>query len=252
MRYEDLSAADQQLLNTDLGEIEKDASEQLALADEMYAVGFSKLAQETADNLDAIMAMDKEASYEDLSMDEGSEKNAFDLGAFIERGFFDGLCKLGAERHGDEMVYLYPFIEEKVAAKASAGALDKVRKFISSKVKAVKGKASEGADWAKGKAGEGADWAKSKAKKGIKAEKEYRHGATGEVKGGYKALKSAVTGVGGNKKHLSGEKRWDKAKAGLKGLGKGVGKLSPYAAVPAGAAYGAKKLYDKKSESSEG
>lgn len=243
MKFEELSAADQQLLNTDLGDFEKDASEKMALADEMYAHGYEKLATETADHLDAMRAFEKEASENEIVMDEGSEKQAQDFGAFIERGFFDGLCKLGSERHGDEMIYLYPFIEEKIAGKVSANAVDKVRKFISSKADAVKGRAREGAEWAK-----------SKAQAGMKAESNYRHGAMEQAKGGGKGLKAAVTGTSSTGRQMTTGQRVNKAKGSLKALGTGVAKLSPYAAVPAGAAYGAKKLYDKskKSESSEG
>jgi len=127
MKFEDLSAADQKLLNTDLGEFEKDAAAQVAVADEMYSVGFNKLATETADELDALMASEKSAS-EEISLDEGSEKTASDLSAFIERGFFDGLCKLGQERHGDAGIYLYPYIEEKVAEAGACNALNKLAK----------------------------------------------------------------------------------------------------------------------------
>jgi hypothetical protein len=127
MRFEDLSPADQQLLNTDLGEVEKVAAENIALADEMYAHGFNKLAQEAADSLEAAYAAaasEKVASEETL--DAESEKIATDLSAFIERGFFDGLRKLGSERYGDEAAYLRPFIEEKIAEAGAAAALAKV------------------------------------------------------------------------------------------------------------------------------
>lgn len=127
MRYEDLSVEDQRLLNTDLGDFEKDAAEQVALADEMYSVGFSKLASETADYLDEMMAKTAESKEEEKEeeKDEETEKKAAELGAFIERGFFDGLRKLGQERHGDQTAYLAPFIEEKIAAAAAAEATEK-------------------------------------------------------------------------------------------------------------------------------
>ena len=126
MRYEDLSAADKQLLNTDLGEIEKEASAQIALADEMYNTGFYKLAQEAADSIEEAYAADQVKVAADLNMDDESEKTAQDLSQFIERGFFDGLRKLGSERYGDEMAYIVPFIEEKVAAAGAQMALDKL------------------------------------------------------------------------------------------------------------------------------
>lgn len=126
MRFEDLSPADQQLLNTDLGEVEKVAAENLALADEMYAHGFNKLAQEAADSLEAAAAAASEKVASEEALDGESEKVATDLSAFIERGFFDGLRKLGSERYGDESVYLRPFIEEKVAQAGAEAAVAKL------------------------------------------------------------------------------------------------------------------------------
>jgi len=125
MRFEDLSPADQKLLNTDLGEFEKEAAANVAVADEMYAVGFNKLAQQAADDIEASYAAEAEKVAADLSMDEESEKTAADLSAFIERGFFDGLRKLGSERYDDEMAYIVPFMEEKIAAEGAAIALAK-------------------------------------------------------------------------------------------------------------------------------
>ena len=145
MRFEDLSAADQKLLNTDLGDFEKEAAAELALADEMYTAGFQKLAVETADYLDSLyeekVAAEKEDSKEDKEEDKEEEKKASDLAAFIERGYFDGLRKLGSERHGDEMAYLTPFVEEKIAEAGAKAALGKVW----SKMKGHAGKASEAA-----------------------------------------------------------------------------------------------------------
>ena len=130
MRFEDLSAADQKLLNTDLGDFEKEAAAELALADEMYTAGFQKLAVETADYLDSLyeekVAAEKEDSKEDKEEDKEEEKKASDLSAFIERGYFDGLRKLGSERYGDEMAYLMPFVEEKIAEAGAAAALAKL------------------------------------------------------------------------------------------------------------------------------
>jgi len=114
MKYEDLSVEDQALLATDFGEQEKVAAAELGVAQEMYNTAFEKLAAATAD------AIDEEAKKEDESekkekMDEEGEKKAADLSAFIERGYFDGLRKLGSDRHGDENAYLYPFLIEKCA-----------------------------------------------------------------------------------------------------------------------------------------
>lgn len=142
MRFQDLSPADQKLLNTDLGDFEKEAAAELALADEMYAVGFEKLAAETADYLEELYASEKTASEGNESMDDESEKRAHDLAAFIERGYFDGLRKLGSERYNDEMAYLYPFIEEKIAAEGARAALGKAYQVAKGHVKTV-GKAAK-------------------------------------------------------------------------------------------------------------
>lgn len=114
MRFQDLSPEDQRLLQTDLGEFDKVAAEQVALIDEMYTTGFNKLANETADWLDKLAEEEAEKEEED-KMDEEGEKTAAALGAWTERGFFDGLRKLGSDRYGDELHYLYPFLEEKIA-----------------------------------------------------------------------------------------------------------------------------------------
>lgn len=131
MRFEDLSPEDKMLVQTDLGDFDKEAAEKLATVNEMYEVGFLKLASETADNLDQVvaqMAQTKVAS--ELKMDKVSEKFAAEYGAFIERGFFDGLCKLGQERHGNEWYYVMPFIEEKVAAFGASKAMEALGKQI--------------------------------------------------------------------------------------------------------------------------
>lgn len=127
MKFEDLSAADQKLLNTDLGSFEKEASAHIATCHEMYSTGFNKLASETADYLDALYSAEAEEKVAEESMLDGeSEKLAEELGSFIERGYFDGLRKLGSERYDDEMAYFFPFIEEKIAEAGSEYALSKL------------------------------------------------------------------------------------------------------------------------------
>lgn len=118
MRFQDLSYEDQRLLQTDLGEFDKVAAEQVALIDEMYSTGFNKLAAETAEWLEKLAdeEEEKEQEEEDKKLDAEGEKKASVFGAWTERGFFDGLRKLGSERYGDEWVYLMPFIGEKLAA----------------------------------------------------------------------------------------------------------------------------------------
>jgi len=155
MKFQDLTAEEQKLLNTDLGEFDKVAAAEVALAQEMYATGFEKLAAETADYLDSMFEKvaaedEKEDEKEDDKEDEETKKTAAELGAFIERGFFDGLRKLGAERHGDETIYLLPYLEEKVAAegakKAIAGLWGKLKGHagaVGEKAREVGGKALE-------------------------------------------------------------------------------------------------------------
>ena len=147
MRYEDLSQYDQELLNTDLGEFEKEATEKLAEANEVYAYG-QQQAHAIADEMDYAMAKHAEEEEEgeeeeEEEMDEESEKKAAELGAFIERGLFDELIKLGSERHGDPLHYYYPYMEEKVA---QIGAEEKLAAWyheLGKKVKDVAGKAKE-------------------------------------------------------------------------------------------------------------
>lgn len=138
MRKEDLSAEQQKLLNTNFGpELEKIAAEQAKIAQEMYAKG-QDIALNIAD------AMDKEAAEKVASENQSqaledaqAEKTAAQMGAFIERGQFDGLRKLGSERHGNEWHYIYPFVEEKVAAAGASAAMGKFRNFMASKAKQV-------------------------------------------------------------------------------------------------------------------
>jgi hypothetical protein len=127
MKFSDLSAADQRLLQTDLGDFDKVAAQQFEEASDCYNQGFEKFAAEAADAQDEADEMDKKASElepESLLTPE-QEKVAAELGAITEKGFFDGLCKLGSERHGDEMHYLWPFIEQKIAQEGAAVALEK-------------------------------------------------------------------------------------------------------------------------------
>lgn len=125
MRFADLSPEDQALLNTDFGEFDKIAEEKVAIANEMYLHGFNDLASSTADEFDKLAAMAGSYKDEEEEKDAASDEAASELGALIERGFFDGLKKLGSERHGDTMHYIYPFIEEKVAALGAAAASQK-------------------------------------------------------------------------------------------------------------------------------
>jgi len=235
MRFEDLSLEDQRLLQTDLGEFEKEAAAELALADDMYVAGYEKLAAETADYLDQLYSMDKEASEEapeESYLDDASEKTAHDLGSFIERGYFDGLRKLGSERYGDEMAYLYPFMEEKVAAAGASAAAEKFRSFGAA---------------AKGHAGKAVEKAKEMGGKF----KGYHTGAVKQMKEGVRRVKES-------KEHLKDtaapemfKNTWKGiASGGKKEVAKGALKFTPHAAAGiAATGYAVKKIHDKvKSE----
>jgi len=173
MRYEDLNEYDQELLNTDLGDFEKEAAEKLAEANEVYAYG-QEQAHAIADQMDYAMAKhaeeeEEEEDDEEEEMDEESEKKAAELGAFIERGLFDELTKLGSERHDDPMHYYYPYMEEKIA---QIGAEEKLAAWyheLGKRVKDVAGKA-------KGKLKAGYEGAKGKGR-------EMREGFMHEVRG---------------------------------------------------------------------
>lgn len=128
MKFNQLSVEDQELLNTDFGaEIEKAAAAEAAVIQEMYNTGFNKLAADTADYLDKLAEeAKKEEDEEDEEEEKGEKKEASaeevefeklaqELASFIERGYFDGLRKLGSERHDNEWHYLAPFVGEKIA-----------------------------------------------------------------------------------------------------------------------------------------
>jgi len=214
MRFEDLSAADQKLLNTDFGGLEKVAADQVAQAQEMYEIGFSKLASQIADQLDAEAAAEKVA--EDNTLDPESEKLAASLGAFIERGQFDGLRKLGSDRHGNEWHYLLPFVEEKVAA---AGGMAAVTNF-GKKLKGYAGAAGSKTKEYAGKAGD-------KAKEVGGKVKDYHKSMADDARGAATGRNAFMdhTGVKGN---LNAGQR---AGAG----GRAALKASPYLAAGAGA-----------------
>lgn len=220
MRFEELSPEDQKLLQTDLGEFDKLAQEEVATAQELYTVGFEKLASETADFLDEMYAMNKKAEEEEKEeeeKDEEHEKKASEYASFIERGYFDGLMEKGAERHDDPMFYLYPFLEEKIAAKASEGAISKLWKGIKGYHSRAGKQVAEGAQefkdaWRK----------KSFQEEAGSAGKTRRAAGKGMPEDGYSYLRA------------------------LKNMLAGSGKLvAPYAAA-GGAGYAGKKVYDEK------
>jgi hypothetical protein len=222
------------LLNTDFGEeIEKEASVRAQAISECYNYGLEKIAAEVADKMDEEEKEEKKEEKEEhheKKMDEESEKAAAELGAFIERGFFDGLRKLGSERHGDEMHYLVPYLQEKVAkgkAKAAVGAFE----HAMNKIRSV----GHGAKELAGKA-------KEHAAAGAQKVKEYHQTGAHQVSHGAKSMHGAFSAPKGKKMEHFGR--------GAKEFGKGVAHFTPHAAVVGGG--GAYALSGKKEEHHEG
>lgn len=135
MRFEDLSPEDQKIATMDFpAEMEKEAMDKIAMTQELYQTGMNKLAMETAKEMDEADEAEKKEESEkpENKLDEGEKKEAAARGAFIARGYIDGLRKEGAANHGDEFHYLYPFIAEKVAMRMPnfKGGKDKVMEFL--------------------------------------------------------------------------------------------------------------------------
>lgn len=135
----DLTKEQQELLATQFpAEVEKTAQEQVKIAMELYNEGFSKLASEVADSIDAAKKEDEDKK-DKKPLSEEQEKEAFDRAAFIARGYVDGLVKEGSERHANEVHYFNDAIVEKLAAAGmDAG---KVKSFLESAGKKLKGQA---------------------------------------------------------------------------------------------------------------
>lgn len=222
-----LSAQEQALLNTDFGEdMEKSAAERVSACNEAYAYGFAKLAAEAADAKDEEDKEEERKEEKKEKMDEESEKAAAELGAFIERGFFDGLRKEGSDRHGDELYYIEPLILDKIAAakgKATAAAAKRLMDHLRS-------------------AGSKVTDAAGKAKDSVV---NYHKGMAQDARFGAAALKGAITGktrVGA----LNKGERMEHLREGAKSLGKAGLKASPYAAVGAGGIYAATRKGDNE------
>jgi len=241
MRFEDLSHEDQALVNTNFGDLEKEASARVQVAQEMYSMGFDKLASATADEMDKAAAEAAKAECkEDEKEEHDEEKKAAseECGKIIEKGFFDGLKKLGSERHGNEWHYVLPFVEEKVAAAGMQAALarfhEKVAfdmKTLKDTVKGVTKNLKSGYNAATSQAGKGYNAVKSQAGKGVEAVKEYHGGMKSD-------FAQAISGKAG-RKSLTGAQRAAAA-------GRGAAKASPYALLASGGAYAATR--DKKED----
>lgn len=167
MKITDLSAEDQKLVNTEFSaELEKEAAEQVKIAQELYTTGFDKLASETADELDKLAEFPPKKEEEgeekdEKKLDDEQKKEAATRGAFIAQGFIDGLKKLGQERHQDEMAYLYPFINEKLAGMGKV--MDMAKNMGAKGMSAAKGMAAKAAPAAKDMAAKGMAVAKKPA-----------------------------------------------------------------------------------------
>jgi len=134
MRFQDLSPADQALVKSDFGEMDKVAAALVAQASECYEYGHDKIALEIADGLEKAaadeLAAEEEAEKTASEIDPDFDKTAAELGAFTEKGTFDGLAKLGQERYGDPMAYFWPFVEQKIAQVGAQRALEKAASIM--------------------------------------------------------------------------------------------------------------------------
>ena len=232
-----LSQEQQELLNTDFGDFEKEAEARLEVVQEMYAYGHNKIAHDIASNIEELIKQAEEDEEKEEKedkkeeMDEESEKAAAEMGAFIERGVFDGLCKLGQENHQDPTFYLLPFIEEKVA---KAGGFAAVKQF-----------AKDAPTWGKLYAEEGG----KQLRRAGKAIKEKGTAAAKKVSEGVKQDVATLRG-----KHYGGDVIKGKARATLapvspKERAIAGAKLVGKAAVPTAATYGTyRALKGKKKE----
>lgn len=154
MKLSELSVEEQALVNTTFpAELEKEASEQVKVAQELYSTGFSKFAAETAETLEKLAEEEEkeEPKEDEKKLDDEQKKEAAARGAFIARGYIDGLKKLGTEKYQDENAYLYPFINEKLANMGKALAFGK---DLAGKAGEHAGKALAAGKGLAGKAGE--------------------------------------------------------------------------------------------------
>jgi hypothetical protein len=236
MRYEQLSRHDQELLNTDLGDFDKEASAMVKMASEGYEIGFEKIALEIADSLE-IQAieenMDKTASDDEL--DPESEKTAAEMGAFIERGVFEGLQKLGQERYGNPDIYIEALTIEKLAAEAAAQTKAEVKRELSNIV--------------------GSEHPRQRGNKVTMSQrvtdakdavKRYYAGAAGDIADARRGVAMQIGDYGTQREMSIGALN----RAGR--AAKGVGKMIAPVAVPAAlGTYAWKKLKGKKDQSSE-
>lgn len=226
MNINDLSPEDQNLLNTEFpAELEKQAADEVQMANELYALGFEKMAEAAAEEVEKEEEEEKKKPENKLS--EEHKKEAAVRGAFIAQGFIDGLMEKGASVHGDPLHYLYPAIEE-VLVKEGAPKKEALSflQSISKKMKGAGKSVSEGATKAKNYVADKA----GKAKDAV-------------VENAGKAKDSVVNyhkGIGKNFEEAWKSKDWKKK---FTEGGKGLAKITPHIAA---VGYAGKKALEKK------
>lgn len=180
MKFQDLNQNDQMLVQTKFpASLEKEAAAEAGLVHELYSTGFSKLAAQTVSMIEKAAEEGEEEGEEEEGeesekkdegykekMDEGEKKEAAARGAFIARGYIDGLMKQGAARTGDPYYYIYDLLAEKVAHHPEMSQQEKMAAAdilgkLKSGVGAARGMFSSGAAKAKAAVPQGA---KDKAK----------------------------------------------------------------------------------------
>jgi len=247
----------QELINTDFGEeIEKIAAARVDACDSVYIYGFNKMASEVADAMDSFDKTaaedgekeEKEEEEDEEEMDEESEKQAAELGAFIERGFFDGLRKLGSDRHGDALHYLAPYLIEKTAEMAAHDAAEKMAaslgEYAARARQAVSGAGRAVAERGRAAAGKAKAWHGQRMQQGAGGVQKVRQAATGEAPG-KAGIVDRVLGRTPANVALTPSERRAIALQGLTDIGKGYGAYAGAGAAGlAGAGYGAKKVLE--------
>jgi hypothetical protein len=241
MKLADLSQNDQMLVQTEFpAQLEKEAAAEAQLVNELYSTGFSKLASETIEMIEKGAEEaeaegdsddDDDDDKEDYKekMDEGEKKEAAARGAFIARGYIDGLMKEGQAKANDPYHYVYDLLAEKVAHDPNMSEQEKIAaaEFLGHlKVGNVKLKMLGGAI---------RDAAQTMGNKAVAAGKDVGSKAMKRYKDIGRDAQIAATGSAksrfGGKMVPQGKKT--RAKAGLRALGK----MTPELAAAGGAGY---------------
>lgn len=211
--------------NEEVQDAEKLASAELA----------EKLAEGEELNLDGLSTDDLEALAQQVlsaGADEGAEEEQTEEQVESEDAEEEKTASSEAEEKLAEADYLgrvmaHSYVQELKNIEKTANAVTDAASKAVSKGKAV------------------ARLGKMKLKKAPGAIKEYHKGALQDLKDAVKGSTMA-TGKSGGKREFALGAKGRAAKAG-----KGLAKFAPHAAVAGGAALGAKKMMDKKSEAEE-